>query len=56
MIKVKMPKWWTDVNHDVYGYTDAVDTYCCDLQAAWFVEVPEFEYSGYFQAKDLVIV
>jgi hypothetical protein len=51
--KVKMPKWWTESKKDVIGYTDKIDTYCCCLTPSWFVEVPEFDYSGYFNIKDL---
>lgn len=46
MKKVLMPEWWTEVKYDVFGYTDAT--------ASWFVEVPEFGYSGYFNVKDLL--
>ena len=53
MKKVELPKWWTEVDYPVYGYTDGVDTYCCCTTPSWFVEVPEFEYEGYFNKKDL---
>ncbi len=55
-MKVLMPKFWTEINEPVIGYTDGVDTYCCCLTPAWFVEVPEFEYSGYFNIKDLTVI
>ena len=51
-IKVIMPKWWTN-GELIFGWTDAVDTEYRGLQSAWFVEVPEYGYSGYFQARDL---
>ena len=51
-LKVIMPKWWTG-GAVVYGWTDAIDTYCCDTRPAWFVDVPEYEYQGYFQVSDL---
>ena len=54
-VKVQMPLWWTD-GKEVYGYTDGVDTFCCCTTAAWFVEVPEFDYSGYFNVSDLRVV
>jgi len=51
-VKVILPSWWTN-GVTIYGWTDAVDTYCCELRPSWFVEVPEYDYSGYFFARDL---
>jgi len=51
--KVIMPKWWTETEKKVIGYTDKVDTYCCELLPSWFVEVPKFNYEGYFYKEDL---
>ena len=53
VVKVLMPRWWTRTHNDVVGYTDNVDTHCCDITPAVFVWVPEFDYSGYFHKKDL---
>lgn len=53
-IKVLMPKWWN--KRLVYGYTDGVPTYCCELYPSVFVDVPYFDYSGYFREKDLRVI
>jgi len=59
-MKVIMPKWWTEsegkIDHDVIGYTDNRETYCCELTPSVFVWVPEFDYDGYFRSKDLKVV
>lgn len=52
MYKVLMPLWWTD-GLEVIGFTDNVLTYACELRPSVFVEVPDYEYSGYFHQKDL---
>ena len=57
MQKVELPQWWTGYKRKrVFGFTDAVDTYCCELTASWFVTVPHFEYEGYFHVKDLKLI
>jgi len=40
----------------VIGYTDNVETYCCEMTPSIFVWVPEFDYDGYFHKKDLTVV
>ena len=55
MKKVLMPEWWSE-GEKVYGFTDAEDTYCCELQPSWFVTVPAADYEGYFHVKDLNVV
>ena len=55
MINVIMPEWWTDGKR-VIGHTDGIATYCCSLTPAYFVNVPEYDYSGYFQVSDLTEV
>ena len=56
MKKVLIPKWWAESDKDIIGYTDCEDTYCCCTTPSWFVEVPEYEYAGYFNVRDLQVV
>jgi hypothetical protein len=60
LIKVKMPRWWTDQAADdtsyIVGYTDGKDTYCASAIPCWYVSVPAFEYEGYFGKEDLEVV
>ena len=53
VITVLMPDWWTDVDYPVLGFTDDMETYCCEMTPSIFVWVPQFDYSGYFHKKDL---
>lgn len=64
LLKVRLPSWWTEVDFAVFGYTDALDTFCCSAIAAWWVvvggpfqpqseEIFDFEYEGYFAKHDL---
>jgi len=53
--KVIMPMWWSE-KENVIGYTDNVETYCCEMTPSIFVWVPEFDYDGYFHKKDLTVV
>lgn len=55
-MKVLMPKWWTEVEYDVIGITDGVRTFCCSATPCYYVEVPEFEYEGYFKVSDLIVM
>lgn len=55
MLTVFTPSWWDDGEQHI-GLTDGMDTYCCSAVPCWWVEVPEFEYWGYFQKKDLTVV
>lgn len=55
MTKVLLPKWWAD-GEDIIGLTDCIDEYCCCSTPAWFVEVPTFEYEGYFSKYDLTVI
>jgi hypothetical protein len=54
--KVYMPEWWVQSKRKVIGYSDWVDTRCCALYPSVFVWVPAYDYSGYFQKKDLKLV
>lgn len=56
MKKVILPTWWAETKKTVVGYTDGKTTYCCSAEPTWFVDVPEFEYSGYFNVSDLKVV
>ena len=53
VIRVFMPDWWTEVDYDVIGYTDMVETHLCSFDTAVFVWVPEFDYDGYFKSSYL---
>lgn len=53
MIEVIMPNWWTECAEEIVGYTDGVITFCCSSTPTYFVEVPEFNWSGYINASDL---
>ena len=55
MKKVYTPKWWDNGKRHI-GYTDGVDTFCCEMQPSWFVKVPAMDYTGYFLKKDLRII
>ncbi len=50
-IRVLTPAWWDKKQH--IGFTDGVDTYCCETQPSWFVRVPSVGYEGYFLKRDL---
>ena len=50
--RVQLPLWFTE-GEVVFGFTDKVNTCCCSAEICWFVEVPEYNYSGYFKVKDL---
>jgi hypothetical protein len=56
MIRVEMPSWWTEVPEVVYGYTNGLVTYACSSEPVYYVEVPEFEYEGYFSVRELKVV
>ncbi len=56
MIKVQLPQWWTETDKPVFGLTDGVTTYCCSSEPCFYVDVPEFEYQGYFGIRDLKVV
>lgn len=56
LVKVKMPDWWAETDHDVFGYTDYKETYCCELRPSVYVWVPEYDYDGYFHMKDLEVI
>lgn len=63
MYIVKLPTWWLDDasacsnrSLDAYGLTDGLITYCCSAEPCYYVEVPEFEYEGYFKVSDLKII
>lgn len=60
---VKMPDWWvndssacSNPSETILGLTDGVVTYCCSSEPCYYVEVPEFEYEGYFKVSDLVVI
>lgn len=55
MEKVILPAWWTEQQTEVIGYTDALTTYCCSAEPCYYVEVPEFNYEGYFKVSDLKV-
>jgi hypothetical protein len=50
-----MPEWWSEGKR-LTGYTDAKDTYCCEMRPSWFVWVPAADYDGYFSKGDLKII
>lgn len=56
VVKVIMPKWWSEPDTNVIGYTDDKPTYCCELSPSVFVWVPKYDYDGYFFKKDLQII
>lgn len=56
MIRVLTPAWWGDQGEQHVGWTDGTDTYCCSSIPCWFVEVPDFEYWGYFHKSDLTVI
>jgi len=54
-IKVIMPKWWHEEDKKVIGFTDCINTYCCSSSPSWYVSVPDLDYEGYFNIKDLIL-
>jgi hypothetical protein len=60
-LKVELPLWWVKEDEPnrtkpAVGYTNGVTTYACSAEACYFVEVPEFEYEGYFKISDLTVI
>lgn len=56
MIKVKLPKWWTESDEDIFGFTNGETTYCASCTPCFYVECPTFDYEGYFEVSDLEII
>ncbi len=52
---VVLPKWWNDGELAI-GYTNMIDTYCCENVPCWYVIVPDYEYEGYFKKSDLTLI
>jgi hypothetical protein len=53
-ITVRVSNWSPGVEY--VGYSDGVDTHCCEATPSWFVEIPEVNYSGYFHKNDLKVL
>lgn len=56
VVKVIMPKWWTESDKKIIGFTDDKPTYCCEMRPSIFVWVPKYDYAGYFSKKDLQVI
>lgn len=59
-ITVKMPDWFvkdssacSNPSEECYGFTDGIVICVCGVGFCYYVEVPEFEYEGYFKISDL---
>lgn len=62
-LTVKLPDWWvseesscSNPSEIVLGFTDGTVEYLCSQTACYYVEVPEYEYNGYFKVKDLKVI